>query len=225
MHGDDTFGAFPQDRRWSCGVAEFGVALVGEHRDPSLAPPRGCGAKIEEFSRRVAGRVHPDAQGTFGVGGVDRVEVVVGHRPHAGERGPHLIRRVADRRVQHRVLVRRPKLEVLRDGGNELFRADARCEFGCRVDGAAEPACDPSGCRRTEGRRTDRGRIATRSLWIGERGDYLGGWRIAGRTDRQVDSTAVQLVGQRLEFAEPLVGVRRRHETCGHADSLGSVVR
>ncbi len=83
--------------------------------------------------RRVAGLVHPQHEGTLGVGLGDRVEIEVprgverdGNRAAPGQHRAHVVARVRHRGEQHRVAPRVAQSQQVRQRRDELLGSDAR---------------------------------------------------------------------------------------------------
>ena len=136
------------------------------------------------------------------------------HRAAAGEDRTHLVGRIRDRGIEHGVARRVPQLEEVRERRDELLGADARADL-LGVDRRHRTGGRTSRPRRRATRRcpptrdtpsTRRGRARP------PRERDLGN-RVARRADRAVDDAAGQAVGESLQRVEPLVRVRRRHES------------
>ena len=143
------------------------VALVGEDRHVVGATPSRRSTEVVESARRVPGRVDPQTKRSPRVFGRDRVEshtelLIDGHRDRSttSEKCAHLVGRVGNRWVQHGVSFRRSKLQVLRCGGDEFLRADARGDLRHRIDRRAGRARQPARRCFTKTRRTERRRIS-----------------------------------------------------------------
>ncbi len=191
---------------------EFDVALVAEDGNASRSSP-SCGhLEVDEFTARVGRCVDPQAECPLGVGVGDLVEGGVRHRPAAGQRGTHRVRRVTHRRVQHCVAFGGAQVQPLRHARNELLGADARRDLGAGLDGDADAPCEPPRRRLTKGERADRRWIPSLGVTRGQRSDDGRGRRVARCADREIDTTSRQFRGHRRELVESVVRIRRGDE-------------
>ena len=177
-------GTVLEDRPARAIPGELHVALVGDHGNPVLPAPCGRGAQVVESPGRVARRVHPEDEGTIGIGRVDRRQVdapgVVhgnGHGPAAGQLGAHGIRRVRQRRVEHGVAVGVPQPQELGQAHDQLLRANAHTHVG-RVHVYVQSALHPGGHGPTQLGAALRGRIRPGRAGFGECGHHHVGDRI-----------------------------------------------
>ncbi len=218
MDREDAVRAVLEDAAARRVPGELDVALVAGDEDVVGPPPGRGGAEVVEPARRVAGRVHPEAQRSRRVSRVDGGQVDAPRRVHrdrdgaaARERRPHRVGRVADRRVQDRVPFGTAEPQPLRQPGDELFGTDA-CRDRRWIDGDTEAPRQPA-CRRfAVGGAAHRRRVAALRPRPRQRVDHRRRWRVGRGADGEVDAPAVERVGHCLQVVESVVRVRRRLE-------------
>ena len=215
VHREHAVGAVLEDRAGRAVPRELHVALVAEHRHAVGTTPGGGSAKVAQLARRVAGHVHPQAQGASGVTGVDVVHVGIGHRPAPGQRGAHGVGGVADRRVEDGVEVGPPEPKPLGHARDQLLGADAGGDVG-GVDRHAEPTVHPGRRALPVGRGPHRRGVAALGPGARQRVEHDIGRGVAGRADGEVDEPAGQGGAERLQLVEPIVGVGRGDERLRH---------
>ncbi len=200
VHRQHTVEPTGQDR---CRIRrELAVALVARDQHTAVARPGSDPSEVGGVGgrcRRVAGLVDPQDQSARRVGitdGVD-VEMPLGvernrHGATTREDRAHLVTRVRDRGIQHRVPPGIPQPQEVRQGGHELLRADARTHMGA-LDGHTETSADPGRRGLTQRDRSRRRRVAVRYRERIDRrsaGDFRH--RIARCPDRAVDHSPGQ---------------------------------